>query len=70
MSYRIIYVKDVEFGSLARDFPASNDEDAREKARGEIGRLKLQHGNDILVRHLQRIEPLSDMEEKVIEISF
>ena len=70
MSYRIIYVKDVEFGALAHDFPASNDEDAREKAKGKIEKLKQKHGNDILIRRLQKVESISEMAEKVTEISF
>lgn len=69
MAYRIIYVKNVEFGALAHDFLADNDEDAREKAKGEIAKLK-QHGNYILIRRLQKVESISEMTEKVTEISF
>ena len=70
MAYRIIYVKDVEFGALSHDFPASDDVDAREKAQDEIKKLKQRHGDDILIRRLQRVEKVSDMEERVKEISF
>jgi hypothetical protein len=68
--YRIIYVKDVEFGALAHDFPAYNNDDARKKAKLEIEKLKQRHGNDILIRRLQIIESTSEMTERVTEISF
>lgn len=70
VSYRIIYVKDVEFGALAHDFVATSDDDAREKIKDEIKKLKQKHGNDILIRRLQRVQKINDMEERVKEISF
>ena len=70
MTYRIIYVKDVEFGGLSRDFWASDDVEAKEKAQDEIKKLKQRHGDGILIRRLQRVERVSEMQEKVKDISF
>lgn len=70
MQYRIIYVEDVEFGSLSHDFQASGDKEAQEKAKDEIEILKRQHREDILIRELQRVEPVSKMTERIIHIPF
>ncbi|TSC62662.1 MAG: hypothetical protein Greene041614_324 [Parcubacteria group bacterium Greene0416_14] len=68
--YRIVYVKDVEFGALSHHFPASSEEDAREKALGEILKLRSQYGNDIIICRLEEFRKVSDIEEYAKKISF
>ena len=68
MRYRIVYVKDVEFGAVSHDFVAANDKEARKKAREQIRHLERKYGQAIMVRRLQCVESWSEMTEKVRDI--